>query len=102
MRAVAAVAQRLARFGGFAYASHLDLELVASRLPNLSSLELQYAPRRLGILREFASPSPLTALSIVTRIIEARDAFKRRHDKKSVAEAKYVANKASVAYVEEG
>jgi hypothetical protein len=29
--------------------SHLDLELVASRLPNLSSLELQYAPRRLGM-----------------------------------------------------
>jgi ethanolamine-phosphate cytidylyltransferase len=59
------------------------------------------APSRLGILREFASPSPLTALSIVTRIIEARDAYKRRHDKTSVAEANYLANKASVAYVEE-
>jgi cytidyltransferase-like protein len=35
-------------------------------------------PQRLGILREFRSTSPLTALSIIERIIAQRAAFQRR------------------------
>ena len=82
--------------------AHRAAQLNFERADVGAVVESEYAaPQRLGILREFASPSPLTALSIVQRIIEARDAYTRRHDKKAVAEAKYVANKASATYVAE-
>ena len=65
-------------------------------------VESEYAaPQRLGILREFSSPSHLTALSIVQRIVEQRNAFQRRHDKKSVAEEKYIAARATASFVAE-
>jgi hypothetical protein len=56
-------------------------------------------PARLGILRSFPSPSPLTALSVIRRIMEEREQFQKRYDKKSKAEDEYVANK---SYVQEG
>ncbi len=59
----------------------------------------EYAvPHRMGILKTFKSPTPLTALNIIHRIMEQRDQYQRRFDKKSKAEDDYVAQK---AYVQE-
>ena len=56
-------------------------------------------PQRLGILREFRSTSPLTALTIIERIIAQRAAFQRRFDKKSKSEEAYIQNKSFVAEI---
>jgi hypothetical protein len=59
----------------------------------------EYAvPERMGILETFTSPSPLTTLSIIHRIMQQREQFQKRYDKKSKVEGEYVAQK---TYVEE-
>jgi hypothetical protein len=60
--------------------------------------EAYAVPARLGLLRSFSSPSPMTALNIVHRIMLQRDQFQKRYEKKSKAEDAYVANK---SYVQE-
>jgi hypothetical protein len=44
--------------------SHLDLELVTSRLPNLTSLELTYAPKTLGMRLDSNSTKTLLKMQI--------------------------------------
>lgn len=59
----------------------------------------EYAvPRKLGILREIKSPRSITALDVIDRILQQRESFQRRFEKKSVSEAAYVQAK---AYVQE-
>ncbi len=60
----------------------------------------EYAlPAKMGILQTFTSPSPLTALDVIKRIMVQREQYQRRYDKKAKAEGDYVANK---TYVQEG
>ena len=57
--------------------------------------ERAYAvPASLGILRTFASPTPLTALDIIDRIILSRAAFQQRYEKKAKMEESYYSGKA--------
>lgn len=56
-------------------------------------------PKALGILRTFPSPSPLTAVSIIDRIMTSRTQFQARYEKKSRKEAEYYAHEK--AYVRE-
>ncbi|RYG49284.1 hypothetical protein EON67_06815, partial [archaeon] len=67
--------------------------------PVLQALEEAYTvPLSMGIVRSFTSPSTLTALDVVHRILAARATFESRYERKSKMEAEYVANK---GYVEE-
>ena len=62
-----------------------------------SHLARAYAvPAALGILRTFASPTPLTALDIIDRIILSRAAFQKRYEKKSKMEEGYYEGKGFV------
>ena len=66
----------------------------------LFSDERRYAVARAkGILREFRSPSTLTAAAVVDRIVAHREQFERRNAKKAAAEAAYY--KESKTYVAE-
>ena len=52
--------------------------------------ERRYAiARQRGILREFQSPSTLTAAAVVDRIVAHRAQYERRNAKKAAAEAAY-------------
>lgn len=64
------------------------------------ALQQEYAvPAKMGILRTFKSPmAQLTALSIIKRIMVAREQYQKRYEKKSKAEEDYVAKK---EYVQE-
>jgi ethanolamine-phosphate cytidylyltransferase len=48
---------------------------------------------RLGILRQFPSPSDITVATIIKRILDQRDVFSARYKSKAAKEADYVANK---------
>jgi ethanolamine-phosphate cytidylyltransferase len=79
--------------------AHEDLHLEFSDAKARDLFEAAYAvPKAKGMLREFASPSSLTALDIVHRIMAQREQFQKRYETKSKSEANYVANK---TYVQE-
>ncbi len=81
-------------------AGHADVSLNFDGSKVAAVVEEEYAvPSRLGLLRTFPSPSPMTALNIVHRIMLQREQFQKRYDKKSKAEDAYVAQK---SYVVEG
>jgi ethanolamine-phosphate cytidylyltransferase len=46
-------------------------------------------PARLGLLRGFASPSPITAYDVVDRVLRHRETFEARQKKKVASEAAY-------------
>lgn len=76
---------------------HMGWEYVPEEVDRLTD-EAFAVPKRLGILRTFASPSPLTALHVIERIMKQREAFQSRYERKSKSEAAYVAQK---TYVQE-
>lgn len=55
-------------------------------------------PASKGILKVFESPSSLTAVSIISRILSQQSLFAKRNEKKSAMESEYNKNK---TYVQE-
>ena len=79
---------------------HARLGLEYDAQTSSDAREEAYAvPARLGLLRTMPSPRCLTALDIVARIINQRDMFQARYEKKSKTEEAYVKGK---TYVVEG
>lgn len=79
---------------------HTSVSLNFDPLDVENVINQEYAvPAKLNILKTFKSPVPLTALDIIHRIIEQREQYQKRYDKKSKAEDAYVAQK---SYVQEG
>jgi hypothetical protein len=80
-------------------AAHVGINRECNVADAEAAMDVAYAiPSQRGILRTFASPSPLTALDIVNRIMRQREQFKKRYEKKSKAEGDYTAHK---SYVQE-
>ena len=76
---------------------HMNMSLGYNHANVESLIAREYAvPRSLGILREFSSKSPLTALSVIERILAQRHAFQTRYDKKSKTEDDYIKAKGFV------
>lgn len=48
---------------------------------------------RMGILKQFKSPSDITVMTIIQRILDQREVFSARYKSKAAKEADYVANK---------
>ncbi len=79
---------------------HADVSLSFNGFTVAAVVSEAYSvPARLGLLSTFHSPSTMTALNIVHRIMLQREQFQKRYDKKSKAEDAYVAQK---SYVQEG
>jgi ethanolamine-phosphate cytidylyltransferase len=76
---------------------HISTSISCNQEHVRSFIACEYAvPKSLGILREFKSTSTLTALSIVERIFEHRNAFETRYDKKRKTEEDYQLSKVFV------
>ncbi len=79
---------------------HHKLGLEYDAQTSSDAREEAYAvPAKMGILKTMPSPRCLTALDIVARILQQRDMFQARYEKKSKTEDAYVKQKSYVAEV---